>query len=187
MSSFNDKKYGKTGLTKKQIKKKQAQQISKNTKKIQQPDLYLDQRFESDTDVYHSFDTTDRKRRMKNASYLTEVMKDNEAQGLNALFEKKSVANSTKNSPKRNYRWVKIFLLLFLAVSSYFIYYEMTSVYIPILKGKEISEVKEWATQNDVELKIEEIYSLKDAPNVVSKQSVSEKKNEKRQRTGCSC
>lgn len=159
MSNFSGKKYDKTCLTKEQMKRKQNQRNSKNTKKNQQINYSFGKLVESKADVYNSVDTNDRRHHM------------------NAFFEEKSLLNSA--SHKKKYRGLNIFLLLFFVILSYFIYYQMISVYVPNLEGKDVSEVQQWALQNDLILEIEEKYDLTYAPNIVFKQSISEKKIKK--------
>lgn len=74
-----------------------------------------------------------------------------------------------------------IFAVIGLAViiAGYFTYYQFTHVEVPDFTDGELSEARAWATENDVTLKVEQVYDFdKDANQIIS-QSVANKKIKK--------
>ncbi|MGC6769990.1 PASTA domain-containing protein [Enterococcus sp. LJL51] len=66
-----------------------------------------------------------------------------------------------------------IFALLAVGVIAlgFFGYYQMSHVKVPDFTGKELAEVRTWSTENDVKLKVEQIYDFEAETNTIISQS----------------
>ncbi|OJG75969.1 hypothetical protein RV12_GL000308 [Enterococcus quebecensis] len=63
----------------------------------------------------------------------------------------------------------------------YFGYYQMTHVKVPDFEGKELSEVRQWSSENGVKLQVEQKYDFDKAANIIIHQKVKNKKIKKNQ------
>ncbi|WP_430603915.1 eukaryotic-like serine/threonine-protein kinase [Enterococcus sp. DIV0724b] len=61
----------------------------------------------------------------------------------------------------------------------YFGYYQLTHVKVPDFEGKELSEVRQWTTENGVKLQVEQKYDFAKEANVIIHQTVKNKKIKK--------
>ncbi|MEI5995539.1 PASTA domain-containing protein [Candidatus Enterococcus mansonii] len=61
----------------------------------------------------------------------------------------------------------------------YFGYFQMTHVKVPDFEGKELSEVREWTTENGVKLQVDQKYDFKRTANLIIHQSVKNQKIKK--------
>ncbi|MGM0217021.1 PASTA domain-containing protein [Enterococcus sp. AZ126] len=66
----------------------------------------------------------------------------------------------------------------------YFGYYQMTHVKVPDFEGKELSEVREWTSENGVKLQVEQKYNFDKEANVIIHQTVKNKQIKKGQELG---
>ncbi|KAF1296764.1 PASTA domain-containing protein [Enterococcus sp. JM4C] len=60
------------------------------------------------------------------------------------------------------------------------VYYQVTHVKVPDFAKKELSEARTWTSENDVKLKVDQIYDFEAEPNVIIKQSVAKDKKIKK-------
>lgn len=58
-------------------------------------------------------------------------------------------------------------------------YYQMTHVKVPNFEGKELSDVREWTTENGVKLQVEQKYNFDKEANTIIHQTVKNKKIKK--------
>ncbi|MBO0441591.1 PASTA domain-containing protein [Candidatus Enterococcus ikei] len=58
-------------------------------------------------------------------------------------------------------------------------YYQMTHVKVPDFEGKELSDVREWTTENGVKLQVEQKYDFDKEANLIIHQTVKNKKIKK--------
>ncbi|MGM0123925.1 eukaryotic-like serine/threonine-protein kinase [Enterococcus sp. AZ194] len=60
------------------------------------------------------------------------------------------------------------------------VYYQLTHVKVPEFVKKDLSEARTWVTENDVKLKVDQVYDFDAEPNVIIKQSVAKDKKIKK-------
>lgn len=53
------------------------------------------------------------------------------------------------------------------------VYYQLTHVKVPDFNKKELSEARTWTSENDVKLKVEQVYDFDTEPNIIIKQGVA--------------
>ncbi|WP_321384722.1 PASTA domain-containing protein [uncultured Enterococcus sp.] len=85
-----------------------------------------------------------------------------------------------------SYRRKKIIKYVVLAViaiaviiGGYFTYYQFTHVEVPDFTGEELSDARTWSAENDVVLKVEQVYDFDKETNQIISQSVTKKKIKK--------
>lgn len=61
----------------------------------------------------------------------------------------------------------------------FFGYYQLTHVKVPNFEGKELSEVREWTSDNGVKLQVEQNYDFDKGANIIIHQNVKDKKIKK--------
>ncbi|MGL4694728.1 PASTA domain-containing protein [Enterococcus larvae] len=70
-------------------------------------------------------------------------------------------------------------IALVVAAAGYFAYYQFTHVEVPDFTGEELSEARAWSTENDVPLKVEQVYDFEKDANQIISQSTANKKIKK--------
>lgn len=68
---------------------------------------------------------------------------------------------------------------LLIAILLLVVYYQATHVAVPDFKGKDVIEARTWATENGVQLKVEQKYNFEQETNTVISQNIQNKKIKK--------
>lgn len=125
------------------------------------------------------------KKRSKKQSYEQKNEPEKSIEPLKATSrQQKNLEEVIETDPtyknKRNRKFIFIGLGSLTAVLLLFFgYYQMTHVKVPDFEGKELSEVREWTTENGVKLQVEQKYDFDKEVNVIIRQSVKNKKIKK--------
>ncbi|PZL70621.1 PASTA domain-containing protein [Enterococcus plantarum] len=126
------------------------------------------------------------KKRSKKKKYesVQEPVKETEPTTTIPVNQSKNPEEVIETDP--NYKKEKIKKYLYIGLGSlaavlllYFGYYQMTHVKVPNFEGKELSEVREWTTENGVKLQVEQKYDFDKEANVIIQQTVKNKKIKK--------
>lgn len=70
-------------------------------------------------------------------------------------------------------------IAIVVALGGYFAYYQFTHVEVPDFTDEELSQARAWATENEVALKVEQVYDFDKDTNQIISQSVTKKKIKK--------
>ncbi|MBO0475002.1 PASTA domain-containing protein [Enterococcus ureasiticus] len=126
------------------------------------------------------------KKRSKKKKYEPkhEPMKEEESTVVAPVNESKNPEEVIETDPTYKKKQIRKYMYIGLgslaAVSLlYFGYYQMTHVKVPDFEGKELSEVREWTTENGVKLQVEQKYNFDKEANVIIHQTVKNKKIKK--------
>lgn len=83
-----------------------------------------------------------------------------------------------KNKQKKKYILIALGLIV-LSITIFLIYYQLTHVMVPNFEAKELSEVREWTSENNVKLEVKQKYDFDKDVNSIIHQSVKNRKIKK--------
>jgi beta-lactam-binding protein with PASTA domain len=83
-----------------------------------------------------------------------------------------------KNKQKKKYLLIGLSLII-LSMVIFFTYYQLTHIMVPNFEAKELSEVREWTSENNIKLEVKQSYDFDKDVNSVIHQSVKNRKIKK--------
>ncbi len=112
----------------------------------------------------------------------TEVVRDEE-EGTSRFSEEETEIDPTYKKRKRLKIIIFTVIGIVAAIGAYWLYYSYTHVAMPKFTGKNVSEARAWASENDMKLDVEQKYDFDKEVNTVVKQDTKAGKKVKKKST----